>query len=87
MADQPGRKSSKGNPATHRMSNAALKERRAASWARGRRRKEARIKAQKDREKANRERRAQGIPTPWEVAKATRKTRRRQARMFERTEP
>lgn len=37
--------SSKGNPASHRMSNTALKTRRAASWARGKARKAALAKA------------------------------------------
>lgn len=36
--------SAKGNPASHRMGNLRLKSRRAESWSRGERRKEARRK-------------------------------------------
>lgn len=72
MADQ----SSKGNPASHRMSNPNLKARRARSWLAGERRKEARRKAQAEREARNKELREAGKPTPWEAAKAARKARR-----------
>lgn len=67
---------SKGNPAHKRMGNAALKARRAASWTRGQRRKAARVKAQTEREVLNQARRADGEPTPWELAKAKRQARR-----------
>ena len=43
----------KGNPASHRMSNDNLKARRKRSWARGQKRKEARREAQAKREAAN----------------------------------
>lgn len=62
--------SSKGNPASKRMSNKNLKARREASWLRGQKRKAARIKAQKAREERNKELRAAGLPTPWEMAQA-----------------
>lgn len=73
-------KSGKGNPASHRMSNANLKARRQRSWAAGQKRKEARRAAQKARERANAELRAQGLPTPWERAQRARLVRRRDAR-------
>lgn len=69
MANQS---SGKGNPAHKRMSNAQRKNRRAASWARGEKRKEARRQAQKARERVNAATRASGELTPWELAKATR---------------
>jgi hypothetical protein len=59
-------RTSKGNPAHKRMGNDSLKARRAASWRAGKLRKQARVDAQREREKANRERRAAGLPTPWE---------------------
>lgn len=68
--------SSKGNPASHRMSNKVLKERRASSWRRGEDRKALRRKEQEAAERRNRERRAQGLLTPWETAKAARTLRR-----------
>lgn len=76
----PQQKGTKGNPASHRMSNKALKERRARSWAQGEKRKEQRRLAQKEREYANHRRRAVGEPTPWEAAKAARAARRAAAR-------
>lgn len=66
----------KGNPASKRMSNANLKARRARSWLAGQRRKAARVKAQKQREAANKELREAGLRTPWEEAKARRFERR-----------
>jgi hypothetical protein len=59
------------------MSNSALKERRARSWRNGRDRKEIRKIEQKEREKANRLRRARGEQTPWEIACAARAERRK----------
>ncbi len=50
MASQNG---GKGNPASHRMSNPKLKERRAKSWARGERRKVERNKRNEERMKRN----------------------------------
>lgn len=50
-----GAQSAKGNPATKRMMNANLKARRAASWARGERRKKATVEAQIAREVANKD--------------------------------
>lgn len=44
---------SKGNPASHRMSNLQLKTKRAASWARGQRKKPERIKAASEAMSAN----------------------------------
>jgi hypothetical protein len=43
MADQTKGKSSKGNPAAHRMSNTHRKERRAVSWRQGQARKRRNI--------------------------------------------
>lgn len=74
----PGQ-SRKGNPAHHRMSNAALKTRRASSWGRGRARKQKHVKAQNDRENANALRRIRGEPLAWEVACAERAARREAA--------
>jgi hypothetical protein len=51
-----------------RCTNERLKARRAASWARTQRRKEARRQNQAAAERRNRELRAQGLPTPWEAA-------------------
>jgi hypothetical protein len=67
----------KGNPASKRMGNAALKARRASSWLRGQRRKAERAKAQKARQEKNASLRESGEPTPWEQAKARRAERRR----------
>ncbi len=47
--------SAKGNPASKRMGNERRKQRRAKSWTRGQQRKDARRKAQQEREAANRE--------------------------------
>lgn len=68
----PDKRAQKGNPAAHRMNNKALQARRASSWARGRKRKEARQKSQAEAEKRNAELREQGLPTPWEESKAKR---------------
>ena len=72
----PDNKSSKGNPAGKRMGNAKLKARRAASWARGQRRKLMRTKAQKEREANNQKILAEGGHTPWQEAKKRRYARR-----------
>lgn len=71
-----GNRSNKGNPASKRMTNANLKARRARCWARGQKRKAERVAAQQQREAANRGRRAQGLPTPWEIACELRADRR-----------
>lgn len=68
--------SSKGNPAHKRMGNANLKARRAASWARGQRRKAERVIEQKRRAEDNEQRRLDGHLTPWERAKKKRRERR-----------
>ena len=68
--------SSKGNPASHRMSNPNLKARRARLWAAQEKRKDARRKAQAEREQRNRELRAAGLPTPHEAKKIARRARR-----------
>lgn len=65
-------KSSKGNPASHRMANANLKARRERSWRRGQERKTARREAQAARAADNRAARARGEATPWQIAKARR---------------
>lgn len=72
--------SAKGNPASTRMGNAALKSRRAASWARGEKRKAARREAQHKREVANVQLRLAGSFTAWEWSKATRAAKRKVAR-------
>lgn len=64
--------SSKGNPASKRMSNAKLKVRRAFSWARGEARKAARRKVQ---DEAHRRNLTTGT-SPWKQAKAERYARR-----------
>lgn len=53
-----------------RCTNERLKSRRAASWARGEAKKDARRRAQAAAERRNRERRTAGEPTPWEAANA-----------------
>lgn len=68
--------SSKGNPAGKRMSNSALKERRARSWKAGQKRKEERKAEAINRANANKRTRATGEKTPWEQAKAARQARR-----------
>lgn len=73
MADN---KSSKGNPASHRMSNAALKERRKKSHLSGEKRKAARREAQKLAEKRNILLLDSEKLTPWQEAKAKRAERR-----------
>lgn len=76
----------KGNPASKRMRNAALKARRSASWTRGERRKEARVATQKEAQRRNDRLRAErqelkrngrnadaaDLKTPWEFACAKR---------------
>ena len=52
-----------------RRGNLKLKAKRARSWARGQERKADRIEKQDARAEANRVRRANGEPTPWEAAK------------------
>ncbi len=80
----------KGNPAGKRMSNGALKARRAASWARGERRKTERRDENAAAKKRNadlRELRSQlrddgdlvgavELMTPWEAACAKRRANR-----------
>lgn len=76
MADQA--KSAKGNPAHQRMSNKALKERRASSWARGEKRKDARRRTQEAAHKGNLAVVALGQLTPWQQAQVKRAERRSQ---------
>lgn len=64
--------SSKGNPASKRMSNQALKDRRARSWKRGQDRKAQRIAFRKIAENENKVLRRNGTPTLWEKAKMKR---------------
>lgn len=76
--------SQKGNPASKRMTNANLKDRRERSWIRGEKRKAERVKAQKVRENENkriRSSRPTGVSinflsddslTPWELQKKRR---------------
>lgn len=66
--------SAKGNPASHRMSNQHRKAYLASSWEKARKRKDARIKANAEREARNKKLRALGKPTPWEWSKQTGKT-------------
>ena len=56
----------KGNPASKRMSNAALKAKRARSWARRQVRKAANLARAKDAFDKNEEYRKAGLPTPYE---------------------
>jgi hypothetical protein len=53
-----------------------LSGKRERQHVRGAKRKAERIAAQKAREQTNRERRAQGLPTPWERARIERRMRR-----------
>jgi hypothetical protein len=71
---------SKSNGAAKRMGNAALKNRRAASWARGQKRKEARRTEQVFQEKKNRINSDIGLLTPWQISKAARAAKRQAAR-------
>lgn len=59
-----GQKSSKGNPASKRMSNKNRQAKRAASWAKNEKRKEAEKKRVAEAEKRNTHLKAQGLPTP-----------------------
>lgn len=69
-------KSAKGNPASHRMSNANLKARRQRSWKNGEERKVERRAEQQANAKRNDLTRRMGELTPWEKAGAIRKHRR-----------
>lgn len=71
-----GEQRQKGNPASKRMINAELKARRARSWAAGKKRRDAHRKAQEERHQHNLELKAQGLPTPWEQAKAKAREKR-----------
>ena len=71
-----GNRAGKGNPASHRMSNANLKARRARSWARAQVKKARNRAANDERAAINKQCRAQGIPTPAEVRRAERRERR-----------
>jgi hypothetical protein len=57
------------------MSNKARAERRARCWANGQKRKEARKAADLERQRKNKQLRAEGKPTPWEEQKARRAAR------------
>lgn len=71
-----GTSASKGNPASHRMSNPHYKEKHKRAWGRSRERKDAHRAEQTEREKANRKLRAEGKPTAWEAAEAKRRLAR-----------
>lgn len=68
----------KGNPASKRMSNAHLAIRRERSWARGEKKKERNRAENNAQRVANDALRAQGLPTPWEVACAKRAEKRKE---------
>jgi hypothetical protein len=68
--------SAKGNPASHRMSNANRKAKRAERWAKARKRRDLANQANAQREQANTAARAAGEMTPWERAKAARAQKR-----------
>lgn len=70
---------SKGNPASHRMSNTVLKGRREHSWQRGQQRKTTRRALQEAAHQRNRATVAAGGLTPWQQAKAGRHARRHPA--------
>jgi hypothetical protein len=72
--------SAKGNPASKRMTNPVRKTRRERCWRNGQKRKAERVKAQQEREAANRTRREAGDLTPWELACELRAARRAAAR-------
>jgi hypothetical protein len=72
MAQQQG-KQSKGNGASHRMSNPRRKARFAECYLRGQKRAAARNAVQQAAHKANL---ANGGMTPWQLAKAARKADR-----------
>lgn len=72
----PKNQGGKGNPASHRMSNAGRKARRATRWERARKRRDKANEATKQREQHNATLRADNIPTPWMVAKIMRAERR-----------
>lgn len=66
----------KGNPAHKRIGNARHIACRAACWARGKKRKDERVKANHAAHTANRRLHANGELTAWELAKAQRRLRR-----------
>lgn len=66
-----------GKKLPKRIKNTKRKEQRKASWMRGQERKEARRKAQAERERINREHRSRGELTPAEQAYRQRRNRRR----------
>jgi hypothetical protein len=77
LAQKSGSSQSKGNPAHKRMSNEKLKVRRARSYTRTRARALMHAAAQRARETANKARRQNKEPTPWEVACAKRDEKRK----------
>lgn len=68
--------SSKGNPASHRMSNKHLQEKRKSCWANGEKRKKVRRDLNDAAWKKNKVLRAAGDLTPWEAAKMKRRASR-----------
>ena len=76
----PTQPKTKGNPASHRMSNVNLQARRERCWSRGQKRKDARQKLQEAAAKRNVQLRSLGQPTAWEVACTERRARRDAAR-------
>lgn len=68
--------SAKGNPASHRMSNAALKERRKSAWVRGEKRKEMRFRMQEEAHQRNLGLRKIGEMTPWQQVKDRQRARK-----------
>lgn len=68
--------SAKGNPASHRMSNAKLKAKRARSYETGVKRKDENRKANEAAAARNRQFRADSERTPYEIAKLRRWVRR-----------
>ena len=66
----------KGNPASHRMSNKNRGARRERCYANGQKDKTRRRTLQEAQAKGNQQLRAEGKPTPWEVACAERRARR-----------
>ena len=75
-----GNPANKGNPASKRIGNPKRKARREASWARSQARKRKNREENEARAARNRELRAQGLPTPVELAQKARRERRDQLR-------
>lgn len=71
-----GQNNSKGNGASKRMANPKRKALREKCWANAQKRKEILRQQAAERAQRNAELRAEGLPTPWEIALVKRAEKR-----------